>query len=274
MPVLKRPAVEIAYELSGSGTPVLLIHGVGVAGCGWQPQVDGLSADHALLSFDNRGLGRSQPCRGPITIEAMAGDAIALLDAAGWDSAHIVGHSMGGLIAQQLAVQAPARVRSLSLLCTFFRGAEAARITPWVLWMTLRTRIGSRPARRRAFLEMLYPKAFLRTANLDELAASTGAILGRDLAEQPSVLMKQVRAMAAHDLVHELHELAPIPTLVVSARHDPIAKPVFGRRLAHRIPGAVYEEIADASHGWPLQAPAQTNTRLRAFFYAAESLSV
>lgn len=274
MPTLRRPEVEIAYELSGSGTPVLLIHGVGVPGSAWQPQIDGLSADHALLSFDNRGLGRSQPCRGPITIETMAADALALINAAGWESAHVVGHSMGGLIAQQLAVQAPTRVRSLALLCTFFRGSEAARLTPWVLWMTLRTRLGSRASRRRAFLELLYPKKYLRASDPDELATRTGELLGRDLADQPAVAMKQVRAMAVHDLTHQLHELAPIPTLVVSAAHDPIARPLFGRRLAHRIPGAVYEEIPDASHGWPLQSAAQANTRLRAFFYAAESLSV
>lgn len=274
MPTLKRPAVEIAYELSGSGTPVLLIHGVGVAGEAWRPQIDALSADHQLLSFDNRGIGRSQPCRGPISIEAMADDALALIDAAGWDSAHVVGHSLGGLVAQQLAIQHPTRVRSLALLCTFFRGAEATRLTPRVLWMGLRTRLGTRASRRRAFLRLLFPASFLRSGDPAELAAETGAILGRDLADQPAVVSRQLRAMASFDVTHHLHELAPIPTLVVSARHDPIALPEFGRRLAHRIPGAVYEEIADAAHGWPLQFPDRANTRLRSFFYAAESLAI
>ncbi|HEY6170092.1 MAG TPA: alpha/beta fold hydrolase, partial [Verrucomicrobiae bacterium] len=143
MSLLKQSDVELHYELAGSGPPVLMIQGVGVTGEGWRPQVNGLAGEFQTLIFDNRGIGRSIPCRGPVSIETMATDAQALMDAAGWESAHVVGHSMGGVIAQQLALDAPKRVRSLSLLCTFARGKDGARLTPWVLWMTLRTRIGS-----------------------------------------------------------------------------------------------------------------------------------
>src|SRR4051812_15815037 len=156
MPTLKRSDADLYYELSGNGAPVLLIQGVGVVGGCWRPQVNALQSNFQTLVFDNRGIGKSLPCTRPISIEAMAEDARALMDAAAWESAHVMGHSMGGVIAQQLALDCPHRVRSLTLLCTFGRGKDAARLTPWILWITLRTRIGTRPMRRRAFLELLW----------------------------------------------------------------------------------------------------------------------
>jgi len=213
---LARPGVNVSYALSGGGPAVLFIQGVGVVGGGWRPQTAELAQGFETLCFDNRGIGGSVPCNGPITIEAMAEDARALIENAGWDSAHVVGHSMGGLIAQQLALDCPNRVRSLSLLCTFARGKEAARITPWVLWMTLRTRIGTRRMRRRSFLEMLVRKEDLR-GNVDQMAERFGALIGRDLAESPPILMKQLQAMRRHDLSSRLSRLAVIPTLVLSA---------------------------------------------------------
>ncbi len=266
MAMLKRPDVELHYELAGSGPPVLLIQGVGASGEAWRPQVRGLAEDYQTLIFDNRGLGRSIPCRGPISIEAMAADARSLMDAVGWESAHVVGHSMGGVIAQQLALDAPKRVRSLSLLCTFSRGKDGARLNPWVLWMTLRTRFGSRPSRRRAFLEMLFPPSELAGANLDELAVRVAGLVGRDLADSPPILMKQVQALARHDTSGRLRELTGIPTLVVSAALDPIARPGYGRQIAELLPGAHYEEIAGAAHGVTIQLPEKINERLRTFF--------
>src|SRR5512145_2040280 len=100
MPLLSRPGADLHYELAGAGPPLLLIQGVGVTGEGWRPQVEQLAAEFQTLSFDNRGIGRSS-ARGPVTIEAMAEDARALMDACGWESAHVAGHSMGGVIAQQ-----------------------------------------------------------------------------------------------------------------------------------------------------------------------------
>ena len=125
---LQRNQVDVHYELGGTihGPRLLFIQGVGVIGEGWRPQVLELNGYFQTLVFDNRGIGRSQPCRGPISIEAMADDARALLDEVGWESAHVIGHSMGGVIAQQLALDCPKRISSLSLLCTFLRGKDAA----------------------------------------------------------------------------------------------------------------------------------------------------
>ncbi len=271
MALLNRDDTTLFFESAGHGEPILFIQGVGVSGRGWLPQVRDLSTGFATLVFDNRGLGRSVPCRGPIEISAMADDAQALLDAAGWTSAHIVGHSMGGIIAQHLALTVPERVRSLSLLCTFARGREAARLTPWVLWMTLRTRLGSRSARRRAFLEMLYPTEYLQRSDQETLAAEVGDLIGRDLADSPPILLQQVRALGRHDLSQRLGELAAIPTLVVSASQDPIARPSYGRDLASRVPGAVFELIPEVSHGLPLHRPDLINDRLKQFLQQVDS---
>ena len=270
MALLKRPDCDVYHELAGNGPPVLLIQGVGVTGEGWRPQVNGLVNNFHTLIFDNRGIGRSIPCRGPVSIEAMAADARGLMDAAGWESAHVAGHSMGGVIAQQLALDASKRVRSLSLLCTFPRGKDAARLTPWVLWMTLRTRLGPRWRRQRAFLEMLFPREELQRADLDSLAAQVAALIGRDLAHSPPILLKQVRALGRHDVSARLSELAGIPTLVLSAEQDPIAPPHYGRRLAELIPGARFEEVADASHGITIQRADLINATLKSFLGTAQ----
>jgi pimeloyl-ACP methyl ester carboxylesterase len=119
--------------------------------------------------------------------------------------------------------------------------------------MTLRTRLGSRAMRRRAFLEMLYPTDHLAKVDPVELAKSVANLIGRDLADSPAILMKQVRALARHDLSTHLGALAGIPTLVLSGAHDLIAPPRFGRQLANLIPGARFEEIGNASHGMTLQ---------------------
>ena len=107
---------QLAYEDRGTGPPVVFIQGLGIHGRAWKPQVDGLAADYRCLTFDNRGIGRSQPRGCAITIPQMAEDALALMDAQGWERAHLVGQSMGGLVAIEMALRAGRRVRSLALI--------------------------------------------------------------------------------------------------------------------------------------------------------------
>ncbi len=268
MSTLRQDRGELHYDLTGRGVPVLFIQGVGVAGDGWKPQTDALADEFQTLRFDHRGIGRSAP--GPVTIETMAADATALMEAVGWESAHVVGHSMGGIVAQQLALDRPARVRTLSLLCTFARGAQGARVTPRIMWLGLRTRIGSRAMRRRAMLEMIFPASYLRTVDCGDLAARCGALFGRDLADSPPVLMQQLKALSRHDISARLGELASIPSLVISAGRDPIALPEFGRELAERLGHATFELIPGASHAVVINAAELVNDRLRRFWRQVE----
>ena len=251
---------------------MVFIQGTGLHGAGWLPQVDGLADRYQCLYFDNRGMGRSQPIGERITVEQMAADVQALMDAQGWTSAHIVGHSLGGLVALCLALSAPTPgFAVLSLLCTFARGADATRMTWPMFWQGLRTYIGTRRMRRLAFLEYVMPAHILAIEDRDKLAERLAPIFGHDLADQPPVVMKQLSAMRAYDATARLAELAQTPTLIALAGHDRIARPELGRTLAAGIPGSRLVEFPDAAHGVCIQSAGEINALLHEHFSEAES---
>jgi pimeloyl-ACP methyl ester carboxylesterase len=268
MPTLKTPGATLHYTRSGTGPPVLLIQGVGVVGNGWAPQVEALSRRFTLVSFDNRGIGGSINHDARLTIEDMAADALAIMDSLGFERFHVVGHSMGGIIAQEVALRAPARVASLSFLCTFVKGSDGSKVTLSMLVTALRMRVGTRSMRRNAFLGLIMPARYLAEIDRAALAARLAPLFGHDLAEQPPIVMKQLGAMSKYDAGAGLKALASIPTLVVSAAEDRIANPTSGRALAAAIPGARYLEIADAGHGLPIHRAEEVNGLLAAHFAA------
>ena len=270
MSVLELDGCRLEWTRQGTGPPVLFIQGTGVHGQGWLPQVDGLADRYTCIFFDNRGMGQSQPAARPITLERMADDAAAVLSAAGFESAHVVGHSLGGLIAIALALRAPERVRSLALLCTFARGADVTRLTWEGFWRGLRTYVGTRRMRRHAFLEMVMPPAALAEADRDELAARLEPLFGHDLAVQPPIVFKQLGAMKAYDASGQLGNINK-PTWVIVAGRDLVARPEFGRALAAGIPGARLIEFPEAGHGLPLVQPAEINNLLGEFFAMVET---
>lgn len=251
--LIEHRGCRLAYRVRGDGPPVVLIQGAGVHGDGWRPQVDALTSRYRCLWFDNRGIGQSQPMGAAPSVEQMAEDVEVLMDAEGWKAAHVVGHSIGGLVALHLALTNPARVRSLALLCTFTRGRDATRLSPWIIWAGLRSRIGSRRQRRHAFLRLVMPPGDLTTTDRDALAASLAPLFGHDLADQPPAALKQLRAIRGYDATSRLGDLAGVPVLVVTAAHDRIAPPALGRALATAVPGARYVEIPDAAHGVTIQ---------------------
>lgn len=270
--VVKRLGCPLHFKISGQAGPkVLFIQGTGLHGDGWQPQVEVLSKDHQCLTFDNRGIGKSQPLgQAEISVPQMALDAKTLLDHLGWESAHVVGHSLGGLVALQLALTDRARVASLGLLCTFADGRAATGMTWPKLWLGLRSYLGTRNMRRLAFLQMVMPKHHLRhTPDLNTLAISLEPLFGHDLADHPPVEMKQLRAMSGCNLSHRLPELDGLPTMVVTAAHDLIAGTAPGRLIAERIKDTIYHALPDAGHGATIQCADQINQWLRNFWAAA-----
>jgi aminoacrylate hydrolase len=272
MATVQTDGALVQYQRKGNGPAVLLIQGVGAVGEAWRPQVEGLADRFTLISFDNRGIGGSEligPLT-PLTIDAMAADAIAIMDAEGAREFHVAGHSMGGVIAQAVALRVPDRVKSLAFLCTFARGQDGARFTFSMLVTALRMRIGTRAMRRRAFLELIMPERYLNQVDCAALAERLAPLFGHDLADQPSIAMKQLGAMSKYDRSQQLSQLAHIPTLVMAAAEDRIARPEYGRALAAAIPGAEYLELADAGHGIPLHRPEEINTLLAAHFTGAE----
>jgi pimeloyl-ACP methyl ester carboxylesterase len=269
MPTISTPGASLHYSRTGVGPPVLLIQGVGLVGAGWQPQVDGLKDRFSLVAFDNRGIGGSTIRDGRLTIDDMATDAIAIMDGEGIDRFHVAGHSMGGIIAQAVALKVPERVKSLAFLCTFARGKDAARISLSMLVTALRMRIGSKPMRRNAFLELIMPARHLEQVDRAALAAKLEPLFGRDLADQPAIVMKQLGAMSKYDAGSRLATLASIPTLVASATEDRIALCASGKALAAAIPGARYVELTDAGHGVTIHRAEQINNLLAEHFSRA-----
>lgn len=267
--ILDLEGCPLHFSVQGRGPLVLLIQGVGVHGRGWTPQVEALAPRFTCVTFDNRGIGRSVPRGAPISVERMASDALAVLDeaarthtrgaTAGEGAVHVVGHSLGGLVAVLLALAVPRRVASMTLLCTFATGRSVAPLTARMAWLGMRSRVGTRRMRRRGFLGLVMPPG--RQYDREREATRLADLFGHDLADTPRAGREQLRAMRLADAAPRLAELAGIPTLVVSARHDPIAPPSIGRALLG-IPGARFVEVEDASHGLPLTHMAQVNALL------------
>jgi pimeloyl-ACP methyl ester carboxylesterase len=261
---LEHRGCKLAWSVEGDGPPLLFIQGTAIHGDGWLPQIAELAADHRCLWFDNRGMCASQPVGNcAITIAQLAEDARVLLDAQGWSAAHVVGHSLGGVVALDLALTWPERVLSLSLLCTAARGANLVSINASMLLRGLRMELGTKRSRRNAFLEIVLPPAQLATCDKDRAAAELEPLFGHDIAVRPPIAWKQITAMKAWDATARLGELARIPTLVVGAKHDLIARREGVRDLARGIPGARLVEIEDAAHGVTITHRERVNALLR-----------
>src|SRR5271168_2250024 len=131
MTVVRVGDIGLDYERGGSGPPLLLIMGMSGTALHWgEPFLEALRRDFDVIAYDHRGVGASSRLESPITIVQMAEDAAGLLDALGIDSAHIVGISMGGMIAQELALAQPERVRTLTLGCTYCGGEGSTLMAP------------------------------------------------------------------------------------------------------------------------------------------------
>ncbi|HEU4936086.1 MAG TPA: alpha/beta hydrolase [Vicinamibacterales bacterium] len=165
-------------------------------------------------------------------------------------------------------------VKSLALLCTFADGGQATRLSGCMLILALRSRIGTRAMRRAGMVQMIMPRAYVRAHDCAALARDLGNLFGRDLVDHPPIISEQLRAMSGYTALSRVNELSGIPTLVVSAHHDPIAPPVLGKDIASRIRGARYVEFADASHALPIQLAAEVNALLSDHVWAAERSTV
>ena len=267
MSALQHQGCSLHYDLKGTGEPIVWIQGMGLHGAGWKPQVDVFQRDFQCLTFDNRGMSQSQPASANLSIDEMAKDVIALMDEVGFSSAHLVGHSMGGLIALATALEHKERIKSLALLCTFSDGREVAKPRSEMMWVGMRTMVGTRRMKRLAFLEMVVSKAELEARDRDELAAELAPIFGHDLGERPPVVMAQLQATSSYDATPRLGELGSIRTLVMSAKEDIVAPSGWGKSIARGIPNARFIEVPGA-HGVPVSDAPRVNAHLREHFAA------
>jgi pimeloyl-ACP methyl ester carboxylesterase len=250
MPKIRANGVELNYEIAGAGEPLLLIGGFGCDHMIWSQVAAVLSSRYAVISFDNRGMGQSSPSAGPYSIRDLADDAAALLDAIGIEQAHVAGHSMGGQIAQELALTRPDMVGSLLLLSSCAKCDERNK--------SLIEEHGRLPAiahtRTCALLIMpwLYTSSFYsRPGAIDELL---DWILKYPYQPTPTELERQSRAINAFDAVDRIGGIN-CPTLVMVGEEDIMIPPVFSRSLADSIPHAQFQIVPGTGHGLLVESP-------------------
>ena len=249
---------EGPLEPDAPGEPVLLIMGLGASSRLWYRLLPWIRRRHRAILLDNRGTGASSAVRSRLAMRDMAEDARAVMDAAGLESAHVVGASMGGMIAQHLALRHPDRVASLVLACTTAGGQNGA--PPWRLLAAsaLRPVLGA----RRTFplvAPLLYAQATLR-----DMPERVSEDLKRRMEDgtSPVTIYAQMGAIAGHDTRTLLHELAGTPTLVVHGLEDRLVPPEHGRRLAELIPGARRVLIPSCGHLLTTDAEEPTATAI------------
>jgi pimeloyl-ACP methyl ester carboxylesterase len=240
--------VKIYWEEEGDGDPLLLIMGLGYTHDMWYRTVPAVSQRYRTISFDNRGVGRSDAPPGPYAIATMAADAAAVMDAAGVERAHVFGISMGGMIAQEFALQYPDRVRSLILGCTSHGGPEAIAADAEVISTLMARGTMSAEDGVRAMIPFIYDPSTLRERIEDDLE------IRRRTFPTAESYFAQVRGIQAFDSLSRLSQLK-IPTLVIHGESDRLIPPENGRRLARLIDGAKSVMIPGASHIFPTDQP-------------------
>ncbi|MBV8553495.1 MAG: alpha/beta fold hydrolase [Acidobacteriaceae bacterium] len=241
MPYATNKGVRLYWEDHGSGPPVLLIMGLSFSHEMWFRVLPCLAAGYRVILYDNRGIGRSDIPRGPYFISDMAQDAAAVLAEAGESSAHIVGASMGGMIAQELALQKPELVRSLLLGCTSYSGLFGR----WPKLARLRERVSLKKASRREWQRAFVPLLYADSTPLERIR--------EDLEVQYKCVwtsqgfLNQFAGILLWSSYLRLPRLR-VPTLVVHGDEDCLIPPQNGRVVAARIPGAGFRLVSKAGH--------------------------
>lgn len=237
--------LRVHYEVLGrpSAPPVLMIQGLGADKHGWDMQRYLFSLRYRVIALDNRGAGRSDKPFGHYSLEQMAADAISVLDACGVDSAHVIGASMGGAIAQIVAVAHPERVRSLTLVCT------ACRNHPWrrellESWADRASEGGMGAMAGEAARWVIGPRSFRR------LLPTFGWLGPLALGRPSHAFVAQVRAILNTDesLADELANVT-VPALVVVGNQDILTPRGDSEELHERLPNAELVVISGAAHG-------------------------
>lgn len=234
------------YRLEGSGPKLVLIHGVGASLEAWDGVADQLR-DFTILRYDLRGLGESTRVPGPYSLADFTGDLNALLEHLQWRSAHVAGHSLGGLVAQAFALEFPSRVAKLILLSTVAgrNAEERARVQE-----RLRAVAEGVPGGHfRQSLDRWFTPEFQR-AN-PELVEQ---LERRNRANDPAAYAAAYRVLAESDLAEELHRITA-ETLVATGEHDQGSNPRMARLINERIPGSVLKILPGLRHSILVEAP-------------------
>ncbi len=245
MPFAKSGDIELSYERAGEGPPLLLIMGMSGTKHHWgEPLLSDLRRDFDVIAYDHRDCGDSTKTGHPFTIADLAEDAAGLLEALDVDSAHVLGISMGGMVAQELALAHSDRIRSLTLGCTYC-GGEGSRLSSEATMRRLAEGMASGDRERaiRTAWEVNVSPTFAAKEDVYATFLQNGLRYGVAV----PVIMEQMRAITGHDTSARLPELR-LPTLVIHGTLDEMLPVENGHMIAGLIPDARLEIFEDVGH--------------------------
>ncbi len=257
--------ININYRSQGDGEPLLMISGFGSSQGSWWPQTRIFKKHYRVITFDNRGVGKSDRPEGPYSTKMMAKDAIGLMDHLGIQKAHVLGVSMGGMIAQELAINYPDRVNKLVLACTFAardetggptaEGAKAKELyskspPSMARIMKYSDTLSHLVFNRRSYRIFVAPMMML----VSRFARSSAAI----------GFSGQLDAILAHNTIDRLKQIQA-PTLVITGTQDRLIKPASSEVLARLIPKAKLVKIEGGSHAFSIEMSSQFNREVLNF---------
>jgi 3-oxoadipate enol-lactonase len=256
MPLVKLGDINIDYKVEGRGEPLVMIMGLTASRSGWMAQTPFFKKYFQVITFDNRGAGKSSKPPGPYTTKMMADDVIGLMDYLGIKKAHIIGASMGGMIAQELAINHPERVMKLVLACTYARPAEMKEFTPEQAKMT-QLSIDKVPD---ALVGLAFNKPFYRIT-FGVLNRIQTKFIG---AEGMTGIAGQRDACASHNTSDRL-SLIKAPTLVIVGSRDRIINSISSEVIASKIPDARLIKVEGGSHSFSLEMRKEFNQNVLEF---------
>lgn len=258
MAFVENQGAKIYWDEQGAGPPVLLIMGLGATSDWWWRTRPLLAKHYRTIAFDNRGVGRSDVPPGPYPMPLMASDAATVLDAAGVARAHLVGISMGGMIAQEFALQYPDRVLSLVLGCTAPGGPNAIRAEAAAIQMLTGRANMTADEAEQAVLPFIYDPATPRERIEEDLAVR------RPWYPTPAGYVAQLQGIFTWQAFDRLSQINA-PTLVVHGECDRLVPAGNGQLIASRIPGARLVLIPGANHLFTTDQPEAAHAALLAF---------
>ena len=242
---------KLHWESRGDGPPILLIMGLGLSGGAWWRTVPVLAKQFRVITFDNRGVGRSASPRYAYTTEAMADDAASVLDAAGVETAHVYGISLGGMVAQQLTLRHRRRVRALVLGATHAGGRRA--IAPDAEVIAFFRRRPELPQEEAAWASVPYNYGpACRHRHAARIAEDVARRLGHPFAAE--AYRAQLYAARLHNCFGRLSQITT-PTMIVHGRHDRLIPVANATLMASQMPDAQLEILEHSGHLYPTEQP-------------------
>lgn len=260
MPKTDVNGIELYYEVHGEGEPLLLIMGLAHNSLSWESSLPALSKHFQVIIFDNRGTGRSSSPDTDYSIEMMADDAIAVLNAVNVEAAHVYGISMGGMIAQRLAIKNPDRVKSLILGCTSPGGIHQVQPEAEVM-MTLLSgaSVPTTPLEAAwASVPILFSEDFIAN-HRDSIADYIDTFV--KIPTQPQGFMHQLQAILQHDTYEELEKIS-VPSLIIHGDADRLLPFGNGKILAERIKDSELYTIPGAGHLFMIEAQGMVEEKI------------